>query len=72
MLFMKGTPHEPKCGFSKKIVALLNDAVKNYNTFDILSDNEVREGLKSYSNWPTYPQVITEIVLLLSIVLYFL
>lgn len=57
MLFMKGTPQEPKCGFSKKMVTLLNEVVKDYNTFDILSDNEVREGLKSYSNWPTYPQL---------------
>ncbi|CAI9292718.1 unnamed protein product [Lactuca saligna] len=57
MLFMKGTPEEPKCGFSKKAVEILRAENVKFGTFDILSDNEVREGLKKFSNWPTYPQL---------------
>mmetsp|Transcript_1846 Transcript_1846/g.4331 ORF Transcript_1846/g.4331 Transcript_1846/m.4331 type:complete len:330 (+) Transcript_1846:45-1034(+) len=57
MLFMKGTPDEPRCGFSKKVVSLLGEHSIKYDSFDILSDEEVRQGLKEYSNWPTYPQV---------------
>ena len=57
MLFMKGTPDEPRCGFSRQIVEILKNKQVKYGSFDILSDNEVREGLKTYSNWPTYPQV---------------
>lgn len=57
MLFMKGEPSAPQCGFSAKIVGLLNDAGAKYGHFDILTDNEVRQGLKVYSNWPTYPQL---------------
>lgn len=57
MLFMKGTPAEPKCGFSKKIVKILNDQEAKFSSFDILTDDAVRQGLKAYSNWPTYPQL---------------
>lgn len=57
MLFMKGTPEQPKCGFSKKVVEILKAENVKFGTFDILSDNEVREGLKKFSNWPTYPQL---------------
>ena len=57
MLFMKGNRDAPRCGFSKTIIALLNEHKADYQTFDILEDNEVREGLKKYSNWPTYPQL---------------
>ncbi|ELR11055.1 glutaredoxin, putative [Acanthamoeba castellanii str. Neff] len=57
MLFMKGTPEAPKCGFSRKIVEILNQEHVRFGSFDILSDNEVREGLKKLSNWPTYPQL---------------
>jgi glutaredoxin-related protein len=57
MLFMKGTASEPKCGFSKSMVALLDSHGALYKTFDILNDEEVRQGLKTYSDWPTYPQV---------------
>lgn len=57
MLFMKGNPAEPRCGFSRKIVELLQSNDVPFSTFDILSDNEVREGLKTYSDWPTYPQL---------------
>lgn len=57
MLFMKGTPEEPECGFSKKAVEILKAENVKFGTFDILRDNEVREGLKKFSNWPTYPQL---------------
>ncbi|XP_036373866.1 glutaredoxin 3 [Megalops cyprinoides] len=57
MLFMKGSPQEPRCGFSRQIVQILKDHSIQYSSFDILSDEEVRQGLKTYSNWPTYPQV---------------
>ncbi|CAD6195879.1 unnamed protein product [Caenorhabditis auriculariae] len=57
MLFMKGTKTDPQCGYSRTIVGLLNDAHADFGTFDILKDNEVREGLKKFSNWPTYPQL---------------
>ncbi|KAM4581594.1 glutaredoxin 3 [Odontesthes bonariensis] len=57
MLFMKGAPQEPRCGFSRQIVALLKEHQIQFSSFDILSDEEVRQGLKTYSDWPTYPQV---------------
>ncbi|XP_013881872.1 glutaredoxin 3 [Austrofundulus limnaeus] len=57
MLFMKGSPQEPRCGFSRQIVALLKEHNIRFSSFDILSDEEVRQGLKTYSNWPTYPQL---------------
>lgn len=57
MLFMKGNPEEPKCGFSQKVVDMLKEEKVKFGSFDILSDNEVREGLKKYSNWPTFPQL---------------
>jgi len=57
MLFMKGHPDEPKCGFSRQTVAILNGIDAEYGTFDILTDDQVRQGLKTFSNWPTYPQL---------------
>ena len=57
ILFMKGSPAEPKCGFSLTITQILNERGIKYSTFDILEDDEVRQGLKKYSNWPTYPQL---------------
>ncbi|KAL5772444.1 hypothetical protein ACOSP7_012043 [Xanthoceras sorbifolium] len=57
MLFMKGNPEEPKCGFSRQVVDILKDEKVKFGTFDILSDSEVREGLKKFSNWPTFPQL---------------
>eukprot|EP00933_Yihiella_yeosuensis_P042517 TRINITY_DN37130_c0_g2_i1.p1 TRINITY_DN37130_c0_g2~~TRINITY_DN37130_c0_g2_i1.p1 ORF type:complete len:339 (+),score=76.27 TRINITY_DN37130_c0_g2_i1:105-1121(+) len=57
MLFMKGDPEQPRCGFSGKIVGMLQDQGVKFGTFDILSDEDVRQGLKEYSNWPTYPQL---------------
>ncbi|XP_076054237.1 glutaredoxin 3 isoform X2 [Oratosquilla oratoria] len=57
MLFMKGSPQQPRCGFSRTTIELLAKYEVDYSTFDILSDEEVRQGLKTYSNWPTYPQL---------------
>ena len=60
MLFMKGSPTEPKCGFSRKTIALLKENSIDHGYFDILTDNEVRQGLKTYSNWPTFPQLYVD------------
>ena len=58
ILFMKGTPEQPQCGFSSRIVEILKkyDSLK-YAHFNIFDDQELREALKKYSNWPTYPQL---------------
>ena len=60
MLFMKGKPSEPECGFSRKMVALLNGENIRFGSFDILKDQGVRESLKTYSDWPTFPQLYVE------------
>jgi len=60
MLFMKGNPQAPRCGFSTKIVDVLNENGIKYGSFDILSDDDVRQGLKKLSNWPTYPQLYSK------------
>uniref|UniRef100_V5H0Y1 Glutaredoxin n=1 Tax=Anoplophora glabripennis TaxID=217634 RepID=V5H0Y1_ANOGL len=57
MLFMKGDRNTPRCGFSRQIIEILNNTGVPYETFDILNDEEVRQGLKTYSDWPTYPQL---------------
>lgn len=57
MIFMKGDRDAPRCGFSKQLIAIINETGMSYDTFDILTDEEVRQGLKTYSDWPTYPQV---------------
>ncbi|RDA90897.1 hypothetical protein CP533_4451 [Ophiocordyceps camponoti-saundersi (nom. inval.)] len=57
MLFMKGTPSSPQCGFSRQIVAILRENSVKYGFFNILADDEVRQGLKEYGEWPTYPQL---------------
>jgi len=58
MLFMKGTPDVPQCGFSRKMVNILNDQGIKFSSFNILSDESVRQGLKVYNDWPTFPQLI--------------
>jgi Grx4 family monothiol glutaredoxin len=60
MLFMKGSPDAPRCGFSRQIVELLQGEKVSFGTFDILTDEEVRQGLKTFSNWPTYPQLYAD------------
>lgn len=57
MLFMKGDKFLPQCGFSSRMVELLNERNAAYTTFDILEDEDVRQGLKEYSKWPTFPQL---------------
>lgn len=57
MLFMKGNKAQPMCGFSAQVVNLLNKNKTNFETFDILADWDIREGLKEYSHWPTFPQL---------------
>ncbi|VDK35006.1 unnamed protein product [Dibothriocephalus latus] len=60
MLFMKGSPKQPRCGFSKQIVAILSSHNIKYGHFDILTDDDIRQGLKKYSDWPTYPQLYVD------------
>ena len=57
MLFMKGTPSAPQCGFSRQTVSTLREKGVRYGFFNILADDEVRQGLKEFSDWPTFPQV---------------
>ncbi len=57
MLFMKGTPSAPQCGFSRQLVAILREHAVKYGFFNILADDEVRQGLKEFADWPTYPQL---------------
>lgn len=57
MLFMKGTPSTPQCGFSRQLVGLLREKGVRYGFFNILADEEVRQGLKAWADWPTFPQL---------------
>ncbi|KAF1996820.1 glutaredoxin [Amniculicola lignicola CBS 123094] len=57
MLFMKGTPSAPQCGFSRQTVGLLREKGVRYGFFNILADDEVRQGLKEFADWPTFPQL---------------
>lgn len=57
VLFMKGNESAPQCGFSANTVAILKHLNVNFSTFDILQDMDIRQGLKDYSNWPTFPQL---------------
>jgi len=57
LLYMKGTPDFPQCGFSGQTVAALKSVGKPFAFVNILEDPDIREGLKAYSNWPTFPQL---------------
>ena len=57
MLFMKGTPSAPQCGFSRQTVGVLREKGVRYGFFNILADDEVRQGLKEFADWPTFPQL---------------
>ena len=57
VLFMKGTPEMPMCGFSSQVVQILNSFKIEYKTFDVLPDEGLRSGIKEFSNWPTLPQL---------------
>ncbi len=57
VLFMKGTPQAPQCGFSQQVVQILNHVGAPYKAINVLADGEIRDGIKAYSNWPTIPQL---------------
>jgi monothiol glutaredoxin len=57
MVFMKGNKLMPQCGFSNNVVQILNTLGVPFETIDVLADQEIRQGIKEYSNWPTIPQV---------------
>ena len=58
VLYMKGTPQAPQCGFSARAIQILQSCgVKNLVTVDVLADPDVRQGVKDYANWPTVPQL---------------
>ena len=57
MVFMKGNKLMPQCGFSNNVVQIINTLGVPFETFDVLADQEIRQGIKEYSNWPTIPQV---------------
>lgn len=57
VLFMKGNANFPQCGFSANSIAILKSVGKKFTTFDILQDMDIRQGLKDFSNWPTFPQL---------------
>ena len=58
VLYMKGTPQMPQCGFSQLAVQVLNACgVQQFHSVDVLADAEIRQGIKQYANWPTIPQL---------------
>jgi monothiol glutaredoxin len=57
VLFMKGTPERPQCGFSAKVVGILDDMLDRYETVDVIARPEIRSGIKEYTQWPTVPQL---------------
>ena len=60
MLYMKGTPEMPQCGFSNAVVQVLNHYEVEYNSTNVLADPEIRVKLSEYSNWPTIPQLFVK------------
>ena len=57
LLYMKGTPESPQCGFSAKVVEILNGQGITFGSKDVLADENLRQGIKEFSNWPTIPQL---------------
>jgi len=57
VLFMKGTPVFPQCGFSSAVVQILSHLGVKFKAIDVLKDSEIRQGIKEYSDWPTIPQL---------------
>ena len=57
LLFMKGTPAFPMCGFSAAVVEILNNMSVKFNSINVLDNEKMRDGIKNYSNWPTIPQL---------------
>jgi monothiol glutaredoxin len=60
VLFMKGSKHFPQCGFSAQVVQILRQKGADFKDVNILSDPELRQGLKEFSNWPTFPQLYVD------------
>ena len=60
ILYMKGTKDMPQCGFSARVVQILNSHGVDYEAVDVLEDPEIRQGIKEYSNWPTIPQLYVD------------
>ncbi|MGB3739525.1 MAG: Grx4 family monothiol glutaredoxin [Pontixanthobacter sp.] len=60
VLFMKGTPLFPQCGFSSRAIAILDHCAVAYESVDVLQDMEIRQGIKTYSDWPTIPQLFVK------------
>lgn len=56
-LYMKGTPEQPMCGFSAQVVKILSSYGVPFSSANVLEDNDIREGIKEFSNWPTIPQL---------------
>ncbi|MDP3733740.1 MAG: Grx4 family monothiol glutaredoxin [Nanoarchaeota archaeon] len=59
-LFIKGTPENPACGFSLRAVQILHSLNIKFGSFDVFSDESMRQGVKEYANWPTFPQLYVE------------
>jgi monothiol glutaredoxin len=57
VLFMKGSPQFPQCGFSARAVGILGELGAKFHAVDVLEDGEIRQGIKEYGNWPTIPQL---------------
>lgn len=60
VLFMKGTPDSPMCGFSAQVVQVLNEHQKEFHGINVLDDWDIREGIKEFSSWPTIPQLYVQ------------
>ncbi|MCL2925091.1 MAG: Grx4 family monothiol glutaredoxin, partial [Trichodesmium sp. MAG_R04] len=60
MVFMKGNKLMPQCGFSNNVIQILNTLGVTYETYDVLEDPDIRQGIKEYSDWPTIPQVYVD------------
>jgi len=60
VLFMKGTPTFPQCGFSSTVVQILDYVGAEYGAVNVLEDPEIRQGIKDYNNWPTIPQIFVK------------
>jgi len=60
VLFMKGNKHFPQCGFSARVIKILKDTGATFHTVNVLSDPEIRDGIKEFSDWPTIPQLYVD------------
>lgn len=60
VLFMKGTPMFPQCGFSSRAIAILEHLGATFHSVDVLQDQDIRQGIKAYSDWPTIPQLYVQ------------